>query len=70
MQKIEIPEVTRKRMAGLYQLLKTWPEDKITSAAISGSTGWKDSLIRHVGGGFAVAHTFTKHSRQNDMEQT
>jgi redox-sensing transcriptional repressor len=47
MQEIEIPEVTRKRMAGLYQLLKTWPGDKITSAAISGSTGWKDSLIRH-----------------------
>lgn len=42
-----IPEVTRKRMVQLLQILKAWPEDKITSAAISNLTGWKDSLIRH-----------------------
>lgn len=44
---VELPEVTRKRMVQLLQLLKAWPNDKITSAAISKSTGWKNSLIRH-----------------------
>lgn len=42
-----IPEVTRKRMVQLLQILKAWPDDKITSVAISEATGWKDSLIRH-----------------------
>lgn len=44
---VELPEVTRKRMVQLLQLLKAWPDNKITSAAISESTGWKNSLIRH-----------------------
>lgn len=44
---IVIPEVTRKRMVQLLQILKAWPKDKITSVAISEATGWKDSLIRH-----------------------
>ncbi len=42
-----LPEATRKRMVQLLQLLKAWPEKKITSAQISKATGWKDSLIRH-----------------------
>ena len=44
---VELPEVTRKRMVQLLQLLKAWPNNKITSVAISESTGWKNSLIRH-----------------------
>lgn len=44
---VVIPEVTRKRMVQLLQILKTWPDAKITSVAISEATGWKDSLIRH-----------------------
>ncbi len=42
-----IPDVTRKRMVQLLQLLKAWPDNKITSVAISEATGWKNSLIRH-----------------------
>lgn len=42
-----IPEVTRKRMVQLLQILKAWPKDRITSVAISESTGWSNSLIRH-----------------------
>lgn len=44
---VVIPEVTRKRMVQLLQILKAWPDAKITSVAISEATGWKDSLIRH-----------------------
>lgn len=44
---VELPEVTRKRMVQLLQLLKAWPDNKITSVAISESTGWNTSLIRH-----------------------
>ena len=47
MSKVDIPEVTRKRMLLLLNLLGIWPKDKITSVDISGQTGWKDSLIRH-----------------------
>ena len=42
-----IPEVTRKRMLTLQNLLKGWQNEKITSVQISEITGWKDSLIRH-----------------------
>lgn len=44
---VKLPEVTRKRMVQLLQLLKAWPNNKITSVTISESTGWKNSLIRH-----------------------
>lgn len=44
---VKLPEVTRKRMVQLLQLLKAWPDNKITSVAISEATSWKDSLIRH-----------------------
>lgn len=44
---VKLPEVTRKRMVQLLQLLKAWPDTKITSVAISESTGWNTSLIRH-----------------------
>lgn len=44
---VKLPEVTRKRMVQLLQLLKAWPDNKITSVTISESTGWKNSLIRH-----------------------
>lgn len=42
-----LPEVTKKRMIQLLQLLKAWPDEKITSSDISQQTGWKPSLIRH-----------------------
>lgn len=45
--KVVIPVVTRKRMVQLLQILKAWPKDRITSIAISETTGWKDSLVRH-----------------------
>ncbi|MCQ2602152.1 MAG: hypothetical protein MJ184_12395 [Treponema sp.] len=45
--KVKLPDVTRKRMVQLLQLLKAWPDEKITSMEISQQTGWKDSLIRH-----------------------
>ncbi len=44
---VAIPEVTRKRMLTLQNLLQTWQGEKITSVQISEITGWKDSLIRH-----------------------
>lgn len=73
MGQIELPEVTRKRMAGLLSLLKTWPEDKITSAAISGSTGWKDSLIRHdlwlLGFNKGVSNGYRKDELQKAISQ-
>ena len=47
MTTVVIPEVTRKRMLLLLNLLGVWPKDKITSVDISKQTGWKDSLIRH-----------------------
>ena len=44
---VELPEVTRKRMLTLQNLLQSWQNEKITSVQISEITGWKDSLIRH-----------------------
>ena len=44
---VELPEVTRKRMLILQNLLQGWQSEKITSVQISEITGWKDSLIRH-----------------------
>lgn len=44
---VEIPNVTKKRLIQLLQLLQAWKSEKITSLDISNSTGWKDSLIRH-----------------------
>ena len=44
---VELPEVTRKRMLILQNLLQSWQSEKITSVQISEITGWKDSLISH-----------------------
>ena len=44
---VKLPEVTRKRMLILQNLLQGWQNEKITSVQISEITGWKDSLIRH-----------------------
>lgn len=44
---VALPEVTRKRMLILQNLLQSWQSEKITSLQISEITGWKDSLIRH-----------------------
>ena len=44
---VVLPEVTRKRMLILQNLLQNWQSEKITSVQISEITGWKDSLIRH-----------------------
>jgi len=44
---LNLPEASKKRMVQLLQLLKAWPQKKITSVQISDITGWKDSLIRH-----------------------
>ena len=44
---VVLPEVTRKRMLILQNLLQSWQSEKITSVQISEITGWKDSLIRH-----------------------
>ena len=44
---VALPEVTRKRMLILQNLLQGWQSEKITSVQISEITGWKDSLIRH-----------------------
>ena len=44
---VDLPEVTRKRMLILQNLLQSWQNEKITSVQISEITGWKDSLIRH-----------------------
>lgn len=44
---VELPEVTRKRMLILQNLLQSWQSEKITSVQISEITSWKDSLIRH-----------------------
>ncbi len=44
---VDLPEVTRKRMLILQNLLQSWQNEKITSKQISEITGWKDSLIRH-----------------------
>lgn len=45
--RIRLPDITKRRMVQLLQLLKAWPNEKITSIEISQLTGWKDSLIRH-----------------------
>ena len=44
---VDLPEVTRKRMLILQNLLQSWQNEKITSVQISEITGWKDTLIRH-----------------------
>lgn len=44
---VDFPEVTRKRMLILQNLLQSWQSEKITSVQISEITGWKDSLVRH-----------------------
>lgn len=44
---LKLPEASKKRMVQLLQILKAWPQKKITSAQVSEITGWKDSLIRH-----------------------
>ena len=46
-ERLKLPEASKKRMVQLLQILKAWPQKKITSAQISEITGWKDSLIRH-----------------------
>lgn len=43
----DLPQATRKRLIQLEELLKSWSEEKITSARICELTGWKDSLVRH-----------------------
>ena len=43
----DLPTATRKRLVQLEELLKSWSEEKITSARICQLTGWKDSLVRH-----------------------
>ena len=43
----DLPNATRKRLVQLEELLKSWSEEKITSAKICELTGWKDSLVRH-----------------------
>lgn len=47
MTSIDLPESTKKRFVWLLQLLKNWPDKKITSVAISEASNWKSSLIRH-----------------------
>lgn len=47
MTTIDLPESTKKRFIQLLSILKSWPNEKITSVAISDSTNWKSSLIRH-----------------------
>lgn len=47
MTTIDLPESTKKRFIQLLTILKSWPNEKITSVAISDSTNWKSSLIRH-----------------------
>ena len=47
MNPIELPKATQKRLIQLLQLLRCWQAEKITSVAISESTGWNPSLIRH-----------------------
>ncbi len=42
-----LPEVTKKRLVQLLQILRGWTGEKITSVEISAATGWKDNLIRH-----------------------
>ena len=47
MNPIELPKATQKRLIQLLQILRCWQSEKITSVAISESTGWNSSLIRH-----------------------
>lgn len=47
MNTIELPKATQSRLIQLLQILKGWQYEKITSVAISESTGWSSSLIRH-----------------------
>jgi len=46
-QLVKIPEATRKRLVQLINLLKLYPEIKITSKKISELTGWSETSIRH-----------------------
>jgi len=47
MNAIELPKATQKRLIQLLHILQGWQSEKITSVAISESTGWSSSLIRH-----------------------
>ena len=47
MNPIELPKATQKRLIQLLQILRCWQSEKITSVAISESTGWNPSLKRH-----------------------
>ena len=47
MVSIDLPKPTKKRLIQLLAILQKWPDKKITSVAISETSGWKSSLIRH-----------------------
>ena len=47
MESIDLPKPTKKRLIQLLAILQKWPDKKITSVAISETSGWKSSLIRH-----------------------
>ena len=70
---VAIPEVTRKRMLTLQNLLQGWQSEKITSVQISEITGWKDSLIRHdlwlLGYNKGVSNGYLKDDLQEAIEQ-
>lgn len=70
---VAIPEVTRKRMLTLQNLLQSWQGEKITSVQISEITGWKDSLIRHdlwlLGYNKGVSNGYRKDDLQEAIER-
>ena len=70
---VAIPEATRKRILILQNLLRTWPNEKITSVQISGITGWKDSLIRHdlwlLGYNKGISNGYQKDDLHNAISQ-
>ena len=70
---VELPEVTRKRMLILQNLLQGWQSEKITSVQISEITGWKDSLIRHdlwlLGYNKGVSNGYLKDDLQEAIER-
>ena len=70
---VELPEVTRKRMLTLQNLLQSWQNEKITSVQISEITGWKDSLIRHdlwlLGYNKGVSNGYRKDDLQEAIER-
>ena len=70
---VALPEVTRKRMLTLQNLLQSWQNEKITSVQISEITGWKDSLIRHdlwlLGYNKGVSNGYRKDDLQEAIER-